>query len=55
MAHRLAGYRGLAESGPLTIAREVGDWRRFPRAHTFMGFTGLVPSMHSSGWVDPVR
>jgi transposase len=28
---------------------EVGDWRRFPRASTFMGFCGLVPSEYSSG------
>jgi transposase len=33
----------------LTIASEVGDWRRFPTARTFMGFTGLVPSEYSSG------
>jgi transposase len=33
----------------LTIASEVGDWRRFPQARTFMGFTGLVPSEYSSG------
>ena len=48
-AHRLGAYRGVAELGALTIASEVGDWRRFPRAQTFMGFTGLVPSEHSSG------
>jgi len=33
----------------LTIASEVGDWRRFPTSRTFMGFTGLVPSEYSSG------
>jgi len=33
----------------LTIASEVGDWRRFPAARTFMGFTGLVPSEYSTG------
>ena len=49
IAHRLAGYRGVAELAALTIACEVGDWRRFPRAATFMGFTGLVPSEYSSG------
>src|SRR5207302_397161 len=42
--HRLGAYRGVAELGALSIASEVGDWRRFPRAQTFMGFTGLVPS-----------
>lgn len=37
---RLAAYRGVAYLGALTIASEVGDWRRFPAARTFMGFTG---------------
>jgi transposase len=50
---RLAAYRGVAYVGALTIASEVGDWRRFPAARTFMGFTGLVPSEYSSG--DAVR
>jgi transposase len=47
--HRLAAYRGVAYLGALTLASEVCDWRRFPRATTFMGFTGLVPSEYSSG------
>jgi transposase len=46
---RLAAYRGVAQLGALTIASEVGDWRRFAAARTFMGFTGLVPSEYSSG------
>jgi transposase len=46
---RLAAYRGIARLGALTIASEVGDWRRFPTARTFMGFTGLVPCEYSSG------
>lgn len=46
---RLACYRGVSWLGALTLASEVGDWRRFPRARTFMGFTGLTPSEHSSG------
>jgi transposase len=46
---RLAAYRGIARLGALTIASEVGDWRRFATARTFMGFTGLVPSEYSSG------
>ncbi len=46
---RLAAYRGVAYVGALTVASEVGDWRRFPAARTFMGFTGLVPSEYSSG------
>jgi transposase len=47
--HRLAAYRGVAYLGGLTIASEVGDWRRFANAPAFMGFTGLVPSEYSSG------
>ena len=46
---RLGAYRGVAALAGLTIASEVGDWRRFPAARTFMGFTGLVPSEYSSG------
>jgi transposase len=46
---RLGAYRGVAHLGALSIASEVGDWRRFPTAATFMGFTGLVPSEYSSG------
>jgi transposase len=47
--HRLAAYRGVTRLGGLTLASEVGDWRRFARASAFMGFCGLVPSEYSSG------
>src|SRR5215212_11545143 len=47
--HRLAAYRGITQLGALTLASEVGDWRRFPRAAAFAGFCGLVPSEYSSG------
>ena len=47
--HRLAAYRGVTRLGALTVASEVGDWRRFPRAAAFTGFCGLVPSEYSSG------
>jgi transposase len=46
---RMAAYRGVAHLGGLTLASEVCDWRRFPTAGMFMGFTGLVPTEHSSG------
>lgn len=46
---RLAGYRGITSLGALTIASEVGDWRRFGTAGAFMSFAGLVPSEYSSG------
>jgi transposase len=49
MVTRFAAYRGLTPLGGLTLASEVCDWRRFPTAGMFMGFTGLVPSEHSSG------
>jgi transposase len=48
-AHRLAAYRGLSWLGALTIASEVGDWRRFPSAASFTSFVGLVPGERSSG------
>lgn len=47
--HRLPAYRGVTQIGALTLASEVCDWRRFPTASAFMGFTGLVPSESSSG------
>jgi Transposase IS116/IS110/IS902 family len=46
---RLAAYRGVTRLGALTLASEVGDWRRFPQAAAFAGFCGLVPSEYSSG------
>jgi transposase len=49
MAGRLGCYRGIAGLTGLTLAAEVVDWRRFPSARAFMGFTGLVPSEYSSG------
>lgn len=47
--HRLGAYRGITHLGALSLAAEVCDWRRFPTAAMFMGFTGLVPSESSSG------
>jgi transposase len=46
---RLSAYRGITQLGALTLASEVCDWRRFPRAAAFAGFCGLVPSEYSSG------
>ena len=46
---RLAAYRGVTRLGGLTLAAEVGDWRRFARAAQFMEFCGLIPSEYSSG------
>jgi transposase len=45
--HRLSKFLlrhvQLNRLGGLTVASEVGDRRRFPRANAFMGFCGLVP------------
>jgi transposase len=46
---QLCAYRGITELGALTLASEVCDWRRFPRASMFMAFCGLVPTESSSG------
>lgn len=46
---RFAAYRGVTALGGLSLASEVGDWRRFPTAAMFMAFTGLTPLEHSSG------
>lgn len=48
-ARRLAAYHAVGYLGGLTIAAEVGEWERFPKARSFMAFTGLVPSEYSSG------
>ena len=46
---RLRTFRGIDTLFAVTIAAEVCDFRRFPSATSFMAFTGLVPSEHSSG------
>ena len=39
---RLGAYRGVTRIGGLCLAAEVFDWRRFPRANRFPGFSELV-------------
>lgn len=46
---RLRCLRGIDTLTAATIAVEVCDFRRFATAASFMAFTGLVPSEHSSG------
>jgi len=46
---RLGCLRGIATLSAVTMAAEVCDFRRFGSAESFMSFTGLVPSEHSSG------
>jgi transposase len=38
--------------GALCPAAEVFDWRRFPTARAFMGFTGLTYSENSTGLTE---
>jgi transposase len=46
---RLGCYRGIAGLAGVVLAAGVVDWRRFPSARAFMGFTGQVPAEYSSG------
>lgn len=46
---KLRAFRGVDVLTATTLVAEVGDFRRFPTAASFMGYTGLVPSEHSSG------
>jgi transposase len=45
----LQAMRGIAKLTAVTIATEVGSFQRFAKARHMMGYTGLVPSEHSSG------
>jgi len=45
----LSTLRGIATLSAATIAAETCDFARFASAGSYMGFTGLVPSEHSSG------
>lgn len=46
---RLRALRGIDTLSAAIITAEVCDFRAFAGAPAFMGFTGLVPSEHSSG------
>lgn len=46
---RLRAFRGIDTLTAMTILTETCDLRRFSSAGSFMAFTGLVPSEHSSG------
>jgi transposase len=45
----LQGLRGIAKVSAVTIVAEVGEISRFPTARQFMGYSGTIPSEHSSG------
>jgi transposase len=46
---RLRAFRGIDTLSAVTLLTEICDFRRFGSAGSFMAFTGLVPSEHSSG------
>src|SRR5665647_3398764 len=46
---RLRAFRGIDTLTAVTLLTETCDFRRFGSAGSFMAFTGLVPSEHSSG------
>jgi transposase len=45
----LRAFRGIDTLSAVTIVVETADFRRFADARSYMGFTGLTPSEHSSG------
>lgn len=45
----LQGLRGVEFVTAVTLAAEVGDFRRFAKAGDFMSFVGLVPSERTTG------
>jgi transposase len=45
----LQSLRGVAKITAVTLAVEVGTFRRFERASQLMSYTGMMPSEHSSG------
>lgn len=50
----LQALRGVAKTAAVGIAVEVGNFSRFDKARQLMGYSGAVPSEHSSG-EDPRR
>jgi transposase len=46
---RLRAFRGIDTLTAVTVASETCDFRRFATAGSYMAFTGLTPSEHSSG------
>ena len=45
----LQALRGVAQTTAASIVAEVGSLSRFPSPRELMGYSGLVPSEHSSG------
>lgn len=51
----LQALRGVARMTAVTIATEVGQMSRFDRPRQLMGYSGTVPSEHSSGGPGKAR
>lgn len=49
LVKNLMSLRGVALITAVSLAAEIGDYRRFASARQFMSYLGLVPSEHSSG------
>lgn len=49
MVDRLRCLRGVDYLTSMAFICEIGDFRRFPSAESFMAYLGLVPGEHSSG------
>jgi transposase len=45
----LQALRGVAQMSAVTIVAELGEISRFERPRQLMGYSGIVPSEHSSG------
>lgn len=45
----LETFRGIRETAAVTMVAEVGKFSRFRKASQVMGYSGTVPSEHSSG------
>lgn len=48
-AQILMSIPGIGHFGALLLLYEVGDFSRFSRASKFISYTGMAPSVHSSG------
>jgi transposase len=46
---KLRTFKGIDYLTALSLVVEIGDFRRFPTAQSFMSYLGLVPSEFSSG------
>jgi len=49
VADALQALRGVAKLTAVTLVAELGELSRFPRPRQLMGYSGIVPSEHSTG------